>query len=184
MKKIALFLALALLSLSLASCTNNNNDNGSGETTGADTSSDTTAAVENGGNEDIAGNVSSTDSLSDIMTYILNGVNIEYMTDAYEITQEQFEMQFFIPYIDGCEAYTSAALIGSIAHCVNLLRVPEGSDADAVAKEIEANADPRKWICVEAEATAVKRCGNLILLVMSTTDIVNGVVANFDTIAE
>ena len=52
----------------------------------------------------------------------------------------------------------------------------------AVAADIEANMDPRKWICVEAEATMVKTSGQYVLMVMSSQEIVDAISANFDTV--
>ena len=59
-------------------------------------------------------------------------------------------------------------------------RVPEGTDAAEIAKQIEDQADPRKWICVEAEKTIVKQRGNVVLLVMSTADVADAVAQAFD----
>ena len=52
----------------------------------------------------------------------------------------------------------------------------------AVAADIEANMYPRKWICVEAEATLVKTSGQYVLMAMSSQDIVDAISANFDTV--
>ena len=64
-----------------------------------------------------------------------------------------------------------------------LLNVPDGTDVEAICADIEANVNPRKWICVEAEAVRVVANGNTVLLVMSSEDIVETVVANFSTTA-
>ena len=58
--------------------------------------------------------------------------------------------------------------------------MPEGAEnGDAIRDEIEEKADPRKWVCVEAEKTAVIRRGNLILLAMADSGVVDAVTANF-----
>ena len=77
----------------------------------------------------------------------------------------------------------SSPMIGSIAHCVVLLRLPDGTDVDEVAEQIKANADPRKWICVEAEAVEVRTAGNIVLLVMSSQTTADKVVSNFEALA-
>ena len=76
----------------------------------------------------------------------------------------------------------ASAMIGSIAHSVVLLKLPEGADVAAVAADIEANMDPRKWICVEAEATMVKTSGQYVLMAMSSQATVDAISANFDTV--
>ena len=68
------------------------------------------------------------------------------------------------------------------AHSVVLVRVPEGTDVEAVRADIEANANPRKWVCVEAEATWVKTSGQYVVMVMSTADMAAAIEANFNTV--
>lgn len=121
-------------------------------------------------------------SLTDIANDILKNVADLPMYEPTELTAENFEFYTFIPYADGYEGVTADALIGSIAHSVVLVRVPDGTDAAQVAADIEANADPRKWICVEAEKTVVRQRGNTILLVMSSTATTDAIVANFDAL--
>lgn len=120
-----------------------------------------------------------TDLLEKIST-LVDGVNDEMMVENMEIPADQYPYYLFIEYADGYHAVTSAPMIGSIAHSVCLLQLPEDADVEAVAQEIENNMDPRKWICVEAEATAVKTSGQYVLMVMSTQDAVDAIVANFD----
>lgn len=190
-KKIALLLLMVFAFTALVSC--GGNKTGSEDTTASDGSvtdaitdsgknEDTTAGGENnnGSNGDVAGNVSSSSSLSDIMAYILDGVQIDYAITSAEVADDQFEWNFFIPKIEGSEAYTSLAMIGSIPHTISLLRVPDGTSVEDTVKSISDNINPRKWICVEAEATAVESAGNVILVAMSDTAIINGVKANFE----
>lgn len=96
-----------------------------------------------------------------------------------EITDENFSWYFFIDPIDGADAAVSEPMIGSIPHFVGLLRVPDGTDPEEVKAGIEGNLDPRKWVCVEAEKTAVLRRGNLILVAMSEAASVDKAVENF-----
>lgn len=118
-------------------------------------------------------------SLEDLMSSILENVpDLPAQYDT-EITAENFTSYLFIDPVNGAEGLASDAMIGSIAHSVCLLRVPEGADAAAIAKSIEQNADPRKWICVEAEKTIVRQKGNLILLVMSFEADADAIAANF-----
>ena len=106
----------------------------------------------------------------------------ELMLMNVEVPAENYEYTLFIPYIEGSHAVVSEPMIGSIAHSVALLQLPEDADAEAVAAEIEANMDPRKWICVEAETSWVKTSGQYVLMVMSTQEAADVIAANFDAV--
>lgn len=99
-----------------------------------------------------------------------------------ELTAESFAFMAFIPYAEGYRGMVREPMMGSFAHSVVVVEVPEGVDAAAVAADMEANADPRKWICVEAESvqTAVK--GQVILLVMSSQADADTIIANFNAL--
>lgn len=123
-------------------------------------------------------------SLVEILDGIYEGYNEEMpMLATMEITdQETFEWKTFATYVEGYEAAISEPMMGSIAHCVVLVRVPDGADAEAVRAEIEEKHDPRTWVCVEAEKTAVVAHNNTIMLVMSSAALTDVVVANFDAL--
>lgn len=129
------------------------------------------------GGDKIEGNV------SDLLNTVTDGITSpELALRNTEVTDETFEWYFFIPAIEGAEAVVSEPEIGSIAHCIGLVRVPEGTDAESVRKDIEANINPHKWVCVEAEKTAVVCRGDLILLAMGETAVVDSAVANFNNL--
>lgn len=135
----------------------------------------------NGGSAD-AQKPGDTMSLEEIFENILTDVEDVPMIGNMPIDKETFESYLFVAPIDGAEALASEGMISAVAHSAVLLRVPEGTDVEAVRAEIEANADPRKWVCVEAEKTAVVAHGNTILLVMSFNDITDAMVKNFDAL--
>ena len=62
------------------------------------------------------------------------------------------------------------------------IRLPDGSDVEAVRADIEANANPRWLICAEAEKVNVTAHGNTILLVLSDTATADAMTANFDAL--
>lgn len=97
--------------------------------------------------------------LSDIMASILNGADapasMETVVDA-----SSFKYYTYADYIDGAEALASEAMVNAIAHSVVLVRLPDGADVNAFANTVKANANPRKWICVEAEKVIVKTNGH------------------------
>lgn len=97
-----------------------------------------------------------------------------------EVSSENFKSLLYFDYIEGAKAVVSAPMMSSIAHIVALIELPEGTDVQKVADEIEENMDPRKWVCVEAEKTAVVSSGNYILMVMSAEEVTDAVVKNFE----
>ena len=106
----------------------------------------------------------------------------EMMLMNAEVPADSYEYLLFIPYIEGSYAVVSEPMIGSIAHSVVLLQLPEDADVQAVAAEIETNMDPRKWICVEAESSWVKTSGQYVLMVMATQEAADVIAANFETV--
>ena len=106
----------------------------------------------------------------------------EFVSFNTEITEDTFKDNLFIDYIPNSEAIVSMPMMNAIPHVAVILRLPEGSDAASVAKSIEENADPRKWICVGAEKVVVKHRGNVILFVMSTQEIADAAAANFEAL--
>ncbi len=159
MKKLITLTLCALLALSLVACSSNGGNNG-----GA------------GAGDSMA--------LSEIVEKLYEGVPADNMPALMnqELTADLFEGVLFIPAIDGAEAYMSEPMMSSIAHSVALLRLPEGSDVEAVRAEIEKNMNPVKWCCVEAEKSSVVANGNTILLCMSFTDMHDTVVDNFNAL--
>ncbi len=123
-------------------------------------------------------------SLEDIAGKIYEGIDQLPEVDNIELNDELFSACVFIEPIKDAKALASEAMMSSIAHSVVLLRLPEDSDVESVRKDIENNADPRKWVCVGAEKTAVVANGNTILLVMSYEDITDKVVSNFNKLWE
>ena len=123
-------------------------------------------------------------TIDEIMATILEGVNSEIAVMSTPLDEENFAAYAFIDPIEDAEGVATESAITAVAHSVVLLRLPEESDAQEVAKQIEENADPRKWICVEAEKTEVVSHGNLVLLVMSFEEDATTIVNNFNTFCE
>lgn len=137
---------------------------------------------ETAGNVDAMGNEVNAE-LSELFVSI--NANITDMPGVWDIglNAENFEMYAFVPWQDGYEAVCSEAMIGSIAHSAVLVKVPEGTDAEALAAEMQENADPRKWICVEAESVQTAVNGDLVLLVMSSQATADAMIANFEALS-
>lgn len=121
--------------------------------------------------------------LSDKLAQLTKGATPEeMMLMNVELPADSYEYTLFTPYIEGSFAVVSEPMIGSIAHSVVLLKLPEGADVKAVASDIEKNMNPRKWVCVTAEEAWVKTSGNYVLLVMSSKSAADTVAANFETV--
>lgn len=68
------------------------------------------------------------------------------------------------------EAVVSEAMIGSQAYSLVVARVAPGVDANAVAGEMKAGINPRKWICVEADDIKTAVVGDLVCFCMIDTE--------------
>ena len=121
-------------------------------------------------------------SLSSIISAVYEGVEDLPRLGNTTLNSDNFASFAFIKKIDGMKGLASEAMIGSIAHSVVAIRVPEGESAKDVASQVKANANPRKWICVEAEKVIVKRHKQTVLLIMTTADAADKIAANFDAL--
>ena len=110
-----------------------------------------------------------TASLEEIMDAIYSNVASE-MTMRFdtEIEKDTTSYYFGVENMDIEEALASES-VTSIAHSVCLARVKDGTDMEALKKEIKEKVDPRKWICVgvDPESVLVDNIGNLVILVMT-----------------
>lgn len=100
----------------------------------------------------------------------INADNEEYLLGTTELEYE--------------EAVCSAPMMSSVAYQCVLVRLPEGADAEAAKQLLVDSADPRKWVCVEAEATKAESIGNLVLMIMADQETVDAVTASFLGLAE
>lgn len=119
--------------------------------------------------------------LSALMEQLIAGINDEMMVGTVEITSDMYEY-YGIPATEGVYAVVSMPMIGSIAHEVVLVEVPEGTDVDAFAAEMEALKNPMKWVCVQPEVSWVKTSGNYVVSVMTAELMNEGLTANFETV--
>lgn len=123
-------------------------------------------------------------TLPEIMEKLYDGIKEDerpMMTENIELTNENFEYYAFVKDVKYKDAIASESMTGSIAHSIVLIRLEDAKDAESVVKDIEENADPRKWICVEAENTYVLSKGDLVVLIMSN-DIAPKIKENFENL--
>lgn len=78
----------------------------------------------------------------------------------------------------------SESMIGSVAYSVVYIRTQEGADAEQIRKDLMANIDPAKWICVMAEKQIAGRFGDDIFFVMSAAPTADTVYAEAVKAAE
>ncbi|MEA4823152.1 MAG: hypothetical protein VB111_03455 [Clostridiaceae bacterium] len=192
MKKLAFLFLAAVMVITLAACTGGNGSSTATTTTAVTTTTaattTTTAATTATTTEATTTQAATTApeenesaSLESIMESILEGVETP-KAETVPVEDDLWENYVFIAKPEGAEAVVSESLIGSIAHSVVLIRVADAADAEKVAADIEDKANPRKWICVEAEKVVVTYHDDVILLCMSFEDTCDAIVENFDAI--
>ena len=103
------------------------------------------------------------------------------MLGNLELTEEDIEYYIGTKDIKWEKAIASESMVGAIPHSVVIIRMSEDAtekDYEDAMTKIKENANPRKWVCVEAENVYVERNGNLIALIMSN-DLADTIKTNF-----
>ena len=65
-------------------------------------------------------------------------------------------------------------MISAQAYSLCALRVAEGKDPKEVAQSVLAGANPRKWVCVEADQVRGGVWGDTVVLAMVSSDLAPG----------
>lgn len=119
-------------------------------------------------------------SLSEIMDSIYESADLtqdfrDAMPDfgSGEIPAESSEYMIGTADVEYTEGFFSLPLVNVVPYQCILLRLPEGTDMEAAKQTIADHADPRKWICVEAESVVVENVGDVILFVMGDSETTN-----------
>lgn len=73
------------------------------------------------------------------------------------------------------EVAVSEALIGSQAYSLVLVRVADVKDARSVAEAMRDGIDPWKWICVGADDVQVVASGDVVMLIMVSSELSDSV---------
>lgn len=110
------------------------------------------------------------DSLQYYETGALSADNCEYMLGTTDVSYS--------------DSVYSVPMMSSVPYQCVILRLSEGEDVTAVKETLSQNANPAKWICVEAESIAVENVGDVVLAVMGDTDIVDAVKNAFLALGE
>ncbi|HIQ58921.1 MAG TPA: hypothetical protein IAB22_05675 [Candidatus Merdivicinus intestinavium] len=124
--------------------------------------------------------------LAPLMAQLYAGMKEEDLPMRLEtvLTEENSEYYTGVPFSSYREGLASDAAIGSIAHSVCLLRAEDEEAAKSLADEVEKSADPRKWVCVEAETKLVRQKGDLVVLIMTDASQAEQISANFDALED
>lgn len=110
------------------------------------------------------------DSMSDFVSAEIPEESAEYMIGTADVAYD--------------EGLISMSMINVQAYQCILLRLPENADIEAAKQTIADNADPRKWICVEAESVIVENVGDVVLFVMADTDTAEAIRDSFLGLAQ
>ncbi len=109
-----------------------------------------------------------TRSLKEIADAVIAAVDAEFPTlvDS-EVTEERFAYYFGIQDSSvATETYVREPMMSAIPFGIALLRVEQGQDAAALAKEMEKGINPARWVCVTASYVKAAVRGDVILLVL------------------
>lgn len=101
-----------------------------------------------------------------------------------DIPQETAEYLIGTADVEYTESFYSVPMMNVVPYQLILLRLPEGADMEAAKKTIADSADPRKWVCVEAESVIVENVGDVILFVMGDSPTTNALLTSFLALAK
>lgn len=113
------------------------------------------------------------DELFALADKLYEGIDPENMpmVGTMELTEENFEYSAFVPYKSSYLAVESMPMMGSQPHSVVIVKTESEEEAASLAAEMEANANPRKWICVQARSVKSASKGNTAILVMTSVEV-------------
>lgn len=178
MKKLALTLTALTLALALAGCGASNAGSSS-----MGTSSAPSSMAQSGDSQSAASG-----DLTSVMDSLFDGVAEDQMpmlmpqedgSKYAPLTADNSEYNVGVALDAYKEGICAEAAMSAQAHSVCLLKANSADEAAQLAKDVAAGANPRKWVCVEAERTIVAYSGDTVLLAMSYNDLAQTILDNF-----
>lgn len=100
-----------------------------------------------------------------------------YQTTA--ITEDMEEYILGTTEVDYTDSVYSAPMMSSVAYQCVLLRLEEDENVEDAKQLLVDNANPIKWLCVEAESVIVENVGDVILYIMADSVTVEAVKTAF-----
>lgn len=64
----------------------------------------------------------------------------------------------------------SESMMGAQAYSLVVVKVKDAKDAKDIANEMKSGIDPRKWVCVEADDLKVAAAGDVVVLMMVSSE--------------
>ena len=128
-------------------------------------------------------NVQSVQELTTLVDKIYEGLELFPSLATMELDLTDMEMVTYetgltsVEDVDGI--VVSAPMMSSQAYSMILVKAKDASKADLIAKEMNDNVNPNKWICVSAEKVYATSCGNVAFLVMTNADMADDVYESF-----
>lgn len=130
-------------------------------------------------------------SLSEIMASVYENADLSQdFRDALtgfesgEIPAESAEYLIGTTDVAYEESFYSIPMMNVIPYQCILLRLPADADVETAKQTLVDHADPRKWICVEAESVIVENVGNVVLFVMGDSQTANALQTAFLALGE
>ena len=169
MKKISVLMALILALLALVGC-------GASSTGNSGSTGSSAPAVTLEGTP------------SEIIDKIYAGApeDLEYpmMLTTSEITEDNSVYMTGVERSEYKEGAVSESMVGSIAYSMVVLRANDAAGAQALADSVKEKADPRKWICVQAETVNTAVIGDVVFMIMADQATADALTASFEALAK
>ncbi len=157
----------------------------SSEASTPESSSEATSTPESSSEADAPATGTLSGTLEELVTQVYEGLETELPSMGNMPIETEMSEYFLGVTADRyMEAQSGDALMSSVAHSMCLVRANSIDDVEQLKADIEANVDPRKWICVEAETVIVDSVGDVILLVMSDNATATAIQESFLALAD
>lgn len=100
------------------------------------------------------------------------------------ITEESEEYILGTTEVEYTDSVYSAPMMTSVAYQCVMLRIDPEQDVEAAKQLLVDNANPIKWVCVEAESVVVENVGDVVLYIMADAQTTNAVKTAFLALGE